>query len=166
MDLKEYSALALRTANDLGSFDKNLTHAVLGMVDEAGEIAGAFKKYFAYGKDLDLTNLKEELGDLAWFMNLAIDTLNLTWEDVLETNIRKLEARYPDLRFNPDHAINRDKGAETAAMTFGEYASDSFTLPVDQERVFGDGPLANDAVETKAALRACLVKPTSETGGM
>ena len=31
-------------------------------------------------------------------------------------NIAKLEARYPDAKFNADHAINRDVDAEQAAM--------------------------------------------------
>ena len=119
MDIEAYSRLALRTANNLGTFDKNLGHAVLGIGDEAGEIIGAFKKYFAYGKPLDIINLKEELGDLCWFINLAMDTLGLTWDEVMEANIRKLEVRYPNLRFEADRAINRDKASENAALTQG-----------------------------------------------
>jgi hypothetical protein len=40
----------------------------------------------------------------------------VTWEEVFDLNIKKLEARYPNLRFNADHAINRDVDAEQRAM--------------------------------------------------
>jgi NTP pyrophosphatase (non-canonical NTP hydrolase) len=41
--------------------------------------------------------------------------LGSTLDQVFDMNIRKLEKRYPDLRFNADHAINRDTDAEEAA---------------------------------------------------
>ena len=40
----------------------------------------------------------------------------ITLEQVFEANIAKLEKRYPDLRFNQEHATNRDKDAELAAV--------------------------------------------------
>ena len=39
--------------------------------------------------------------------------------EVLEANIKKLEARYPDLRFDADRAINRDHDAEDVAVNGG-----------------------------------------------
>ena len=37
-------------------------------------------------------------------------------DEVLERNIKKLEARYPGLRFDADRANNRDTAAEQEAM--------------------------------------------------
>ena len=112
MDIKTYSELALRTA----SGKDQLMHAILGLADESGELIGPLKKHLFYDKSLDYANLQEEAGDLAWFLNLLIHALGTSWDSVLEANIAKLEKRYPDLRFNADHAINRDKVAEKAAM--------------------------------------------------
>ena len=112
MDIQEYSALALRTASDKSP----LLHAVLGLADETGELISPIKKHMFYGKNLDMNNLKEEAGDLAWFLNLLIHAIGSSWEEVLEMNIAKLEKRYPHLRFNADHAIHRDTAAEKAAM--------------------------------------------------
>ena len=112
MNIQEYSELAIRTAND----HDPLLHTMLGLADEAGELIGPMKKHIFYGKPIDKANYLEEAGDLAWFLNLLIHSLDSTWEEVLSMNIAKLDKRYPDLRFNADHAINRDVAAEQAAM--------------------------------------------------
>ena len=115
MDANEYSTLALRTAAQRSTKDL-MVEAAMGIGGEGGEVVDIVKKVFFYGKELDRQHLIEELSDLAWYTNLMIHTLGTTWGEVFETNIRKLEARYPDLRFNEDHAINRDVEAEKAAM--------------------------------------------------
>ena len=112
MDIQEYSTLALRTASDKDP----ILHAVMGLADEAGELIGPMKKHIFYGKPLDTYNMIEEAGDLAWFLNLLIVSLGTTWDKVLDANIAKLEKRYPNLRFDANHAINRDKEAEAKAM--------------------------------------------------
>jgi NTP pyrophosphatase (non-canonical NTP hydrolase) len=121
MELKQYSKLALRTKNDLGKRG-DMMHALLLIHSEGGEIADAVKKHVAYGRELDIVHVKEEIGDLMWGINLLIDTLGLDWDDVLNSNIAKLEKRYPNLKFNQDHALNRDKDAERAALEGTESA--------------------------------------------
>ena len=48
----------------------------------------------------------QELGDLMWFINLACDTLNLTWEEIQTHNINKLKRRYPE-KYTDQAAIDR-----------------------------------------------------------
>ena len=115
MDAQTYSVLASRTVKDLGR-EGDLIHATLGIVSEAGEIADTVKKTVAYGKPFDATNILEELGDLAWFMNLMITQCGCTWDQVFAANIAKLEARYPNFQFTVENAVNRDKAAERAAV--------------------------------------------------
>ncbi len=115
MDINEYSKLALRTANDLGPTG-DLIHATLLITSEAGEIADVVKKHYAYGRPLDIIGLIEEIGDCVWGINLLLKTIDVTWEEVMEVNIAKLEARYPDLRFDDKHSLNRDKVREEAAI--------------------------------------------------
>jgi NTP pyrophosphatase (non-canonical NTP hydrolase) len=116
MTPKEYSELALRTANDLGGRLDNIMHAAMGIAGEAGEVIDLVKKTYAYEKPLDDKKLIEEVSDILWYINLLLAVVDRTWEDVFDLNIKKLEARYPDLRFNADHAINRDVDAEQRAM--------------------------------------------------
>lgn len=67
MNIKEYQINAARTCADLGSKDKNLFHMECGICTEKGELVDIYKKFFAYGKEIDLVHLKEELGDLCWY---------------------------------------------------------------------------------------------------
>jgi NTP pyrophosphatase (non-canonical NTP hydrolase) len=88
-----------------------LLHASLGFATESGEFIDALKKYIFYGKPLDLINLKEETGDLGWYMSLAIDVLKTTLDEVMTVNIDKLKARYPE-KFTNENAINRNLDVE------------------------------------------------------
>ena len=116
MNLDLYSLLAIRTLNDLESSEANLAHMALGITGEAGEVADIIKKHYAYGKPLDTLHLVEEIGDIMFYLNGLLVEVGADWNEVLEVNIKKLEARYPDLKFNADHAINRDVEAEKEAM--------------------------------------------------
>lgn len=116
MNLDLYSLKALRTLNDLGNSEANLAHMALGITGEAGEVADIIKKHYAYGKPLDTLHLVEEVGDIMFYLNGLLVEVGADWNEVLEINIKKLEARYPDLKFNADHAINRDVEAEQKAI--------------------------------------------------
>ena len=60
----------------LSAEQAEILHGVLGVVTEAGEIADVLKKHLIYGKTLDKVNLKEELGDVAWYVALLIRRLD------------------------------------------------------------------------------------------
>lgn len=110
MTLNEYQIAALRTA-PVASADHDLLHAVMGLVTETGELMDALKKQHAYGKPLDLVNLREEAGDVLWYLPLLCRALGVSLETVAETNIAKLRARYPE-KFTSGHALNRDLETE------------------------------------------------------
>ncbi len=142
MTLDDYNVLAIRTINNLGSFKNNLVHMALGITGEAGEVADVIKKHYAYGKTLDVQHLVEEVGDIMFYLNGLLAEVDVEWAEVLELNIKKLEARYPDLRFNADHAINRDVNAEQKAMlaqALGNY--DWATAEDDNAVAFNTGAL-------------------------
>ena len=118
MNQEEYCIFALRTAptSNISDLKSDMIHASLGIGGESGEILDIVKKHAFYGKPLDRTKLLEEIGDLLWYVNLLIHNADSDFNEVFEMNIRKLEARYPDLRFDANKAINRDTAAEAAAM--------------------------------------------------
>ena len=103
-DLMSYDAVVERL-KDVGTL--RLLHAAMGMCTETGEFMDMLKKHILYGKAIDHVNLKEELGDLEWYVALAIDELKTTFGYIFETNIEKLRARYPN-KFNEKDALNRD----------------------------------------------------------
>lgn len=120
MNPKEYIKNVLVTES--GNSDKylirtsnhstiRLLHSALGITSEAGEFADALKKHIFYGKEIDRPNLKEELGDLMWYIGVACDELGISLEDVMETNIKKLRARYGG-KFSEEKALNRNLDKE------------------------------------------------------
>ena len=116
MDIQEYGSYQTRLISSLGSRQADLMHMAAGISGEAGEVLDIVKKNFAYGKPLDQAHVVEEIGDCIFYINGLLWMLDVSWDEVLTTNIRKLEARYPSGTFNADHAIHRDTAAEKAAM--------------------------------------------------
>jgi NTP pyrophosphatase (non-canonical NTP hydrolase) len=88
-----------------------LIHASMGLVTEAAEFQDALKKSLFYGKPLDKTNLKEEIGDILWYLAIAMDELETDFDVEQDRVIRKLKARYPS-KFENELAENRDLATE------------------------------------------------------
>lgn len=109
MSFSEYQALAQRTEKDLPFFTDRLMHAQLGLSSEAGEFADALKRHTIYGKELDRENLKEELGDLLWYMALAANALGESLGTIAAANIAKLRDRYPEKYTDADALARKDK---------------------------------------------------------
>lgn len=99
-----------------------LQHAVTGLHTEAAELSDAIKKHVYYNKEIDAVNIKEEIGDVFWYAWLALDELARLYgfepEEVLETNLNKLRARYPE-KFTEDAAVNRDLETERVILESG-----------------------------------------------
>jgi|SRR6185369_109002 len=94
-----------------------LNHAIIGISAEAGELAGQLQKAVYYGQSLDTINVKEELGDLLWYIAQACNTLGFDLAEVMAGNIRKLRVRYPEKYADVLAAEqNRDRGEEREAL--------------------------------------------------
>lgn len=98
-----------------------LLHSILGMATEVGELIEAFGNHMfpAKQKPLDEVNLKEEVGDLMWYQGIFADVMDTTFEEMQETNNRKLRARYPE-KFTEKHAIERDLVSERQVLELDE----------------------------------------------
>jgi NTP pyrophosphatase (non-canonical NTP hydrolase) len=92
-DLDEYQALSRRTWS-LVHTDHPIVYPTLGMLNEAGELAGKVKKIFrdkaGVISDDDKQALKYELGDVLWYMAQIATELGLSMNEVAEANIEKL----------------------------------------------------------------------------
>lgn len=90
-------------------------HAAMGMETEVGELMDQLKKHIFYNKPLDEQNLREEVGDLLWYVALMCDCFNWKIEDVMAAVIRKLRTRYPN-KFTEYDAQHRDTVKEMEAF--------------------------------------------------
>ena len=90
------------------SFKKYVDHAVFGLTSEAGEVAGILQKVYQ-GHEFDKEHIKKELGDCLWMIAEACEALDLDMDDVMQTNIDKLKARYPE-GFSADRSLHRKEG--------------------------------------------------------
>ena len=100
MNLNEYQEKARKydffeQTNDL--MTPGFIAKVLGLAGEAGEIADKFKKIIR-DEDSKISPeakiaLKKELGDVLWYVATVSRYLEISLEDVAESNLSKLESR-------------------------------------------------------------------------
>lgn len=91
MDLKDYlnqvTQYALPTA-------LNREYLGLGLVAEAGEVAGLLAKAVRDNEGVvDRQKLSKELGDIMWFVVILSAYYNISLDGILQGNIDKLESR-------------------------------------------------------------------------
>ena len=60
------------------------------------------------GHELDKEHLMKELGDVAWYLAEAATALEIPLETIFQTNLDKLEKRFPQ-GFDSSDSIHRKK---------------------------------------------------------
>jgi NTP pyrophosphatase (non-canonical NTP hydrolase) len=77
--------------------DHPIVYPTLGLVNEAGELAGKVKKIFrdkgGVVSEEDRQALKYELGDVLWYMAQIATELNIDLQEVADANLEKLFSR-------------------------------------------------------------------------
>ncbi len=96
MTANEYQKKAMTTLNPALSRRDVLINSVMGLCGESGEAIDIVKKWLAQGHELDKAHLAKELGDVAWYLAEAATALNMDLDDILQQNLDKLTARYPE----------------------------------------------------------------------
>lgn len=124
-------------------------HSALGCADESGEIVKNIKDHLFYDKELTFSALKEEYGDLLWFIAIGLDAIGSSFEEVMEMNIAKLRERYPE-KFEHDKAINRSSGAELAVLE--KFVKD-ITVDVQEEVL----PLSESKTWQGSPITTCQI---------
>lgn len=93
INFNNYEELASTTCKDLETEGANLLHMKMGLITEAAEVIDILKKKHAYGKEIDVPHLKEELGDILWYaanyckfveMDFANVIDNITYEPLYD----------------------------------------------------------------------------------
>jgi NTP pyrophosphatase (non-canonical NTP hydrolase) len=95
MQLDAYQQAARRTA--IYAERHRVVYPALGLASEAGEVAGKVKKALRdRGGAFDLAQieaLKDELGDVLWYVAVLAADLGLSLETIAADNLAKLASR-------------------------------------------------------------------------
>lgn len=68
-------------------------YPVLGLTEEAGEVAGKVAKSLRDNTALSEEVITKELGDVIWMVTRIADDMGIDLQTVVETNVRKLKDR-------------------------------------------------------------------------
>lgn len=90
-----YGEFVASRAKVLATPTEDMLHAAVGISGEAGELLDAVKKVWVYNKPADLVNIKEELGDLCFYMQMLCNQFGWSFDELMAENQTKLELRYP-----------------------------------------------------------------------
>ena len=107
MTINEYQKEALRTESGMNKQYPRLLNGVMGLCGESGECIDIVKKHLFHGHPLDKEHLAKELGDVAWYLAVAASALGYNLETILQMNVDKLRARYPE-GFDSERSIHRN----------------------------------------------------------
>ena len=91
MTFDEYQKFAKTTA--IYPENCKITYPTLGLCGEAGEVAEKVKKKIRDGKPLIIKDVVKELGDVLWYLSTLASDLNVSLEDIAQTNVEKLTSR-------------------------------------------------------------------------
>jgi NTP pyrophosphatase (non-canonical NTP hydrolase) len=93
MNFTEYQTRSRATAK-YPAIGHGVIYPILGLVNEAGEVAGKIKKVFRdKGGVISAETreaLKAELGDVLWYLAQTCTELNIFLDEVAESNLTKL----------------------------------------------------------------------------
>lgn len=107
LTMNAYQKLAQRTSRDVLSPMSHVINGMLGLAGEAGECCDLVKKHlYQDGREIR-ESLKDELGDVLWYVAEAASGLGFTMEEIGLHNIEKLKKRYPK-GFDAERSLHRE----------------------------------------------------------
>ena len=97
MDFKDYQKKSRETAV-YPQAGRNFIYPALGLAGEAGEVANKIQKILRDDRGkvtvLKKEELKDELGDVLWYVTQLATEAGLSLDKIAESNIEKLISRY------------------------------------------------------------------------
>ncbi len=110
MRVDDYQQEAMTLLNPALTEKDVLMNALMGLCGESGEAIDVMKKHLFQGHPLDRAKLLKELGDVAWYLAEAATGLGVPLSEILQGNLDKLHARYPQ-GFDTKRSQNRETEA-------------------------------------------------------
>ena len=99
--------------DEKGANIERLHTAGVGLNAEAGEFLEIVKKMIFQGKPWSEDNREHlviELGDAIWYIANACMALEVSFDEVVALNVKKLKKRYPGGQFDVYYSENREEG--------------------------------------------------------
>lgn len=108
MELSEYQSLAKKTIQFKLGTPGRAVPPILKLASEAGSILNVYMKYLSDGLEPAAGRefLKEQLGDLLWYLAAVATAMDIELEQIAEANLRKSRDRY----------TSRDEPSQFAAL--------------------------------------------------
>lgn len=100
--LDAYQEEALRTWGAADDPFSSVLAAALGIGGESGEILDLVKKQYFHRKPTNLEDVRDELGDLLYYLAILAYEYGFTLRDVAQANVDKLRKRHPH-GFDPSY---------------------------------------------------------------
>jgi NTP pyrophosphatase (non-canonical NTP hydrolase) len=76
---------------------------LLGLAGETGELCDGIKKSFFHDKEYEREKQVKEMGDVLFYLIASAELLGITFDEIIDENVKKLNARYPK-GFDPARA--------------------------------------------------------------
>ena len=95
-DLDVFQEEALRCMRSDLPYEAICSNMCMGLAGETGETIDIFKKHIYQGKDLDINDVIEEIGDILWYIANLCNVNKITMKECMESNVEKLRKRYPN----------------------------------------------------------------------
>jgi len=131
MNLTEYSIKALSTASTTSSREDDAQHAGFGLMTETGEILDTYKRHLFYKVDLNVSNLKEEAGDVLWYLVLGYKALGREFP----SSVGDIKTKLPEPLM-----VSRD----WVLAKLSKHSADFFNIAMSYKGSIGDNYLEYD----------------------
>lgn len=104
MDFNEYQEFAKQgVLPQTANAEHPIVGFALGLAGESGEVADDIKKVYFHGRDIPIPHTAEELGDVMWYVANIATQLGYKLSDIVDNNVNKLHARYPNMYKEVQH---------------------------------------------------------------
>ena len=95
MDVDTFQKEAERTLRNDLPYECVCSNMAMGLAGESGEVIDLLKKHVWQGKELDINDLIEEIGDVLWYVANLCNVNNISMKECMKSNVEKLKVRYP-----------------------------------------------------------------------
>ena len=95
-DLDVFQEEALRSMRNDLPYEAICSNMCMGLAGETGETVDIFKKHIYQGKDLDINDVIEEIGDILWYIANLCNVNKITMKGCIDANVEKRRKRYPN----------------------------------------------------------------------
>ena len=112
LDVFMFQKEAERTLRNDLPYECVCSNMAMGLAGECGEVVDLLKKHIWQGKELDINDLIEEVGDVLWYIANLCNVNKITMEECMLTNVNKLSKRYPNGFSIKDANERKDKVVE------------------------------------------------------